>query len=702
MNYLHKPLYFFNHFPRAPFRYSLLIATALNAQSTLTYAQSAPELLETLVVTGEQHSSSALERQVIIKQAEDFAVGARLDPAELLQTIPGVQVDSRTNYAQDTRISMRGFGARSAFGVRGIDLQVDGIPMSTPDGQGQLASVMLDNIESVQVLRGPIAALYGNGAGGVIALQTAAPVTNQVGLGVTAGDPGLQRQTLRGDWRQGALAARVQLANTEVDGERPHSSAERRQGSAQFYYTINNQVDIILKHERSRDPLLQDPLSLRPEEWRANPRQTNPMAEAFNTHKTVEHEQTSLNLRDTQGATRWQTSLWQGERDITQYLGFGGEGISGSGGVIDLARDFAGASGNVSRSFNVLSMPADVSIGIELAQTEDRRRGFVNDNGIAGDLRRNELGGVDSRDVYALLQLAPTAELSLFSGVRQSRLEMEVDDYFVVPSNPDDSGTRDYRENAYAFGANYQLGDHWDLFASRGRGYETPTLTEMAYSSNVVKTNNDNGFNFALDVAVNHQTELGLKYQPTAQAEIGLTYFSIDSQNEIVVDLSKDGRTSYRNAAATEREGFELLGRYAFGDHWRLEASAQFIDAIYSAGELDGNHLPGVAREQYQVSLQWLPFGNDALQLATSMQERARVYSSDDNAVHAPAYHTFDLSAQGDYLFGQLTVGWWLKVANVSDENYVGSVVVNQANGRAFEPALGRNLVAGFILQQGF
>ncbi len=636
-----------------------------------------------------------LSSQVMVNIAEDFPPGSRMDPAELLQTLPGIQVDSRSNYAQDTRISLRGFGARSAFGVRGIDLQVDGVPMSTPDGQGQLASVMLDNIDNVQVLRGPIAALYGNGAGGVIALQTVAPTKNQLGAGVITGDPGLQRQTVSGDWRQGAAAARLQLANMAVDGERPHSRAKRQQGAVQLYYTVR-ELDISLKHERSDDPLLQDPLSLRPDEWRSNPHQTNPIASDFDTRKSVQHQQTSFSLRDDQGATRWQTSFWQGERAITQYLGFSGDGISNSGGVVDLSRDFAGANATITRYFTLFAVPADISLGLELAQTEDRRRGFVNNHGVAGDLRRDELGKVDGRDTYALLQIAPVVDLSLYAGVRESRLAMEVDDYFIVAGNPDDSGTRDYHENAYAFGMNYQLTDHWDIFASRGRGYETPTLTEMAYRRE------GSGLNIALDPAVNYQREWGINYRPLAGTEFTITQFAINSHNELVVDQSIGGRTSYRNAAATEREGVEVLGRYNPGNHWRLQASAQLIDALYSSGEWRGKQLPGVARAQYQLGLQWLPFANEYLILGVSAQQRAKIFTADDNAVYAPAYRTVDLHLQGNYVVDQMRFGWWMKMANASDENYVGSVVVNQANGRAFEPALGRNLMAGVSLQQEF
>ncbi|HSX83845.1 MAG TPA: TonB-dependent receptor plug domain-containing protein, partial [Cellvibrio sp.] len=432
-----------------------ILGAAFIASPNISYAQAAPELLETLLVSGTRTSVPDLGSQLLIKTKEDFAIGARIDPAELLQIIPGVQVDSRTNYAQDTRISLRGFGARSAFGVRGIELQVDAIPMSTPDGQGQLGSVMLDNIGSAQVLRGPIAVLYGNGAGGVIALQTAVPEASSVGVGLNGGDPGLARQTLNGEWRNENLALRAQFANSIIDGERPHSRAERQQAGVQFFYTTATDLDVILKHDYSDDPLLQDPLGLTPEQWREDPWQLNAAAELFDTRKIVGHQQTSISLRDSAGATRWQTGLWQGERDIEQYLGFAGDAIASSGGVVDLARDFSGVSGTITHSLDFFNVPTEISVGAELSQMQDHRRGYVNDFGTAGDLRRDETGDVQSRDIYSLLHLNPAEKLTLYAGARVTNLDIDVVDSFIVNGNPDDSGARDYRENSYALGANY-------------------------------------------------------------------------------------------------------------------------------------------------------------------------------------------------------------------------------------------------------
>ncbi|PUA29350.1 MAG: iron transporter [Cellvibrio sp. 79] len=653
--------------------------------SITSNAEKIPAPLETLVIYGSQPDQWKLERQSIINTQAGFSVGARLDPAELLTTIPGVQVDSRTNYAQDTRISLRGFGARSAFGVRGIDLLVDGIPMSTPDGQGQLSSVMLDTVTAAQVLRGPLASLYGNSSGGVISLQTSAPERSLLSVAGTSSDQGLERYQMQGDFRQGDFALRGQLADTRLDGDRPHSAAEREQAAVQLFYNIADDLDLRVKHEQSDDPLLEDPLGLTPEQWHADPWQKNSLAETYNTRKSIKHQQTSISLREEDGATRWQTSLWQGKRDITQYLGFVGDGIAGSGGVVDLARDFAGGSATVTRSAALFSMPIELSVGAEMAQMEDRRRGYVNNLGVAGDLRRNELGEVSSRDLYSLIQLNPVQQFTIYSGVRRTWLDVAVDDYFIVPGNPDDSGARDYREHSYAFGGNYQFDNYWEIFASTGRGYETPTLTEMAYSANAT------GLNIQLEAAINRQHQWGLQYHQENQLQVSLTHFIINTENEIVVDQSVNGRTSFRNAAETEREGVELFARFTLNELWQLQASAQSMQADYSAGQWDGKQLPGVAREQYQVGVEWLPLGSKLLQVNLTAQHRSRIFTADNNQVAAPGFHTMDFSIQGEYAIQSWGINWWLKLANLSDENYVGSVVVNQSNGRAFEPALGRN-----------
>src|SRR5690606_28684473 len=315
-------------------------------------------------------------------------------------------------------VTLRGFGARSAFGVRGIDLQVDGVPLTTPDGQGQLSSVALDSVQSVEVLRGPIAALYGNGAGGVIALQSAAPTRNEAGVRVLGGENSMNRSAFHGQWHEENIGARVHVSNFTTDGDRPHSSAERQHAGAQFYYTHTNGIEAVVRVDSSRDPLLEDPLGLTPAQWRDDPRQNNTLAELFNTRKSVSHRQVSLSLRQAQGEGRWQTSLWRGAREITQYLGFAGDAPASAGGVVNLQRDFYGVNGNYSRDFSLGSTLLTATLGAELANMDDRRRGNVNNFGAPGDLRRDELGEVESRDLYTILQWQPVERWQIFGGAR--------------------------------------------------------------------------------------------------------------------------------------------------------------------------------------------------------------------------------------------------------------------------------------------
>lgn len=665
-----------------------------NASAEMTSAATVMPLESLLVVGSPTTENIALTSGRMQIEAGSQLPGLRLDSAELLQGLAGVQADSRSNYAQDTRVTLRGFGARSAFGVRGVDLLVDGVPLSTPDGQGQLSSVFLDEITAVEVIRGPLAALYGNGAGGVINLQTQAPVESLLSARVQAGEDNLARQSITGQWRQDNLAARLQASALATDGARPHASAEREQVGAQGYYIGNAGLEAIVRVDTSHDPLLEDPLGLTEAQWQEDPNQTNPLAEAFNTRKAVTHRQASVTLRQAQGSERWQTSLWRGTREITQYLAF--TGATSAGGVVDLARDFYGLNGHYTQDFTLFGTAASVTLGAEVASSEDRRRGYVNNFGVAGALRRDELDEVTGRDLYTLVQWRPSTNWNLYGGLRHSDLRFSVEDYFVMEDGQDDSGERDFADESWAMGASYNLSSTWSLFASVGRGFETPTQTEMAYS------NDTSGLNLDLKPSHNRQQEVGMRYRAGEIAELAVTLFGVDSTDEIVVDQSVGGRTTYHNAAATERQGIELSGNLVLDEAWSARLNANFLQADYAEGEWQGNQLPGVAQQNHYLQLTWQPWWDERFALAFAARYRSRVATGDDNQTFAPAATTADLALSSQYDLGDWRCYLWLKLANLTDERYVGSVIVNQGNGRSFEPAPARNASGGVELTYAF
>lgn len=648
--------------------------------------------IETLVVIGER--SNDLVAGAHILDADELQPGSRADAAELLQGIAGVQADSRSNYAQDTRITLRGFGARAAFGVRGLDLQIDGIPLSMPDGQGQFSGAVLDGVNRVSVLTGPMAALYGNGAGGVINLTTAVPERNFVSLSTTAGEDNLARHHVLGEFRNGELAARFQASRLTTDGNRPHAGAEREQLGAQIYYQLDNGIQTQYRFDKEDAPLLEDPLGLTEAQWQADPYQLNSSAEFFNTRKSIDHQQHALSFRQERGEQRWQVALWQGDRHIQQYLAQRGDALSNSGGVVDLNRSFHGGNANYTWDFNLLDKTVNFTLGSEWSSMDDTRNGFVNDAGVAADLRRNELDQASNRDVYALLQWHAADKWEWLLGTRRSRVELSVADYFIIPAkNADDSGERLFNKTSESIATRYAVNSDLSIHAAFGSGFETPTLTEMAY------TNGDQGFNNLLEAATNRQHEVGMDYE-NKNINASLTGFMINTKDELVVDQSINGRTTYVNATETRRKGIEFSGRYDLNPQWNLRVALNYLRAVYSQGQFENLQLPGVAKTNHYAQLNWIALPNDLLKFSLNINRRAQVATNDNNQIKAPAYTVYDLSASGKWSFNVqteqgLVTEWWIKLANLSDENYVGSVIVNQSNGRSFEPASGRNLVAG-------
>ena len=676
------------------------IAALIGLSSVFTHAVQAQTGIDTLVVTGTRDRDTVTGGQLL--NTEQQLPGGRADVAELLQGVNGLQTDSRSNYAQDTRITLRGFGARSAFGVRGLELQIDGIPLSMPDGQGQFSGAVLDGVTRIDVLTGPVAALYGNGAGGVINLRSYAPQKNYLSADTTAGEDGFARHHVLGEFRDAELAVRVQASKFTADGNRPHAEAERKQFGAQVYYTLDNGVQAQYRFDKEDSPLLQDPLGLSPAQWRVDPYQTNSSAELFNTRKTISHQQHAFSLRQEEGAQRWQVALWQGDRHIQQFLvqqynAQNEVALANSGGVVDLNRQFSGGNGNYTWDLQLMERPLSFTLGGEWSSMDDTRKGYINESGIQGDLRRDELGEADNRDGYAIVQWQASNALSFLLGARQSHLQLSVDDYFIIPTkNADDSGEKTFNHNSATLSTRYKINEHFSVHGALGSGFETPTLTELAY------TNNDEGFNSSLDAATNRQQEIGLDFN-YEKVNVELTAFSIKTRDELVVDRSKDGRTTYLNASETKRNGVELNSDFTLSTNLDARIALNYLDATYTRGQFASLDLPGVATLNHYAQINWLPFSNDLLRIGLSVVHRSEVATSDTNEIKAPSYTTADIAVSGLFqCVGELKTQWWIKSANITDKKYVGSVIVNQTNGRAFESASGRNLSAGVKLAYEF
>ncbi len=665
-------------------------------------AQSDQELTP-VVVTATRVEQRGFDLPVAIDVVERSALQEqrRIGVSEVLDRIPGTVVMNRGTFAQEEQIVIRGFGARSQFGVRGIRLLADGIPASTPDGQGGSGLFDLESAERIEVLRGPFSALYGNHSGGVVQIFTEngarPPTWTAEGSG---GSFGSWRAATKASGAWDSLDAVVSLSRSETDGYRDWSAARKDQLNAKLRYAPQASTLVTIVANRLDQPDNLDPLGLTTAQMAANRRQANPAALAFRTRRDLENSQAGLIVEhELEQERSIRLVAYSGERSNQQFLAFSGVGATSSGGVSAFERSFWGLGLRYTQRTGHLRL----STGFDHERSYDRRKGYVNDDGVRGALRRDEDDRVGQTGIYVQGEWTPTPGWSLHGGLRHSRVAFDSNDRYVLGVNPDDSGSASYSAWTPTAGVVYRINDSVNVYASVGRSFETPTFIELAY-----RPGGTTGLNFELQPSISRHAEVGIKAKlgPHTHAEAAL--FRIDTRKEIVVDSNVGGRTSYRNAGDTRRIGIEAtLGtRIATDFSFLLAASwldARFRDAFASsAGGVDsGNRIPGVPQSTVLAELAWHP-SSHGFSAAVEGRWSGRIEVDDRNTEAADSYLVANLRAGLEQHAGAWKFRQFVRIENVFDKQYAGAVYVNDGNGRYYAPASGRGWVMGLRATRSF
>ena len=622
--------------------------------------------------------------------------------SESLSGVPGLQINNRQNYAQDLQLSVRGYGARSTFGLRGVRLYVDGIPATMPDGQGALSHIDISSLERVEVLRGPYSALYGNSAGGVISMYTETPTGRPtVEGGYAVGSNGQKRLSAKatGQTAQG-LSYVLSASRYLTDGYRDHSAADRNVVNAKLSTAIGDDSRLTIV-ANSMESSAQDPQGLTWDQWQANPRQASSVAERFNTRKTLKQSQVGATYERRLSAEHSVSlAAYAGHRSMEQYQSIpdtAQRAAGHAGGVIDMSRDYAGVDARWTGRFSNAPVPVTVTAGLAIDSVKEDRQGYENfigsQVGVKGALRRNEDNTVTSVDPYvqATWQLAPA--WSLGTGLRYSHVKFESDDRYIRAGNPDDSGSVTHSQALPVVSLSYQLSPEKTVYASVGRGFETPTFAELSY-----RTGSIGGLNLDLQPSASTQYEVGYRERLTGAVKGGWSaaVFQSRTSDEIVSAGSSNGRTSYRNAGDTRRQGLELQADLRLAPQWKLQAAYTYLDASFrqaSGNAAAGNMLPGLSKQHltlgldYDITSEW--------RVGVSAEHMGKIYVNDTNSESAPAYTVAAASVGYRKVMGPWTLRAFARVDNLFDRKYVGSVIVNDGNNRYFEGAPGRQWMTG-------
>ena len=710
---------------------AFLLTPLFLLQPALSYAQSTVPQSSTdspsegsLMVIKQRSGLSELDTPaaVSVVSGDDLRNStAQVNLSESLGSVPGLQIQNRQNYAQDLQLSVRGFGSRSMYGVRGVRVYVDGIPATMPDGQGQTSNIDINSIDKVEVLRGPYSALYGNASGGVVNIDTqtgSQPTT--LTAGTYFGSYGSWRNSVKasGSTGDGTHAGDVNYtisgSRFTTNGYRDHSGTQKNLGNAKLGVRIDD-VSTLTLMLNSVSVDANDPGGLTRAEWKDNPRQS-PRGDTYNTRKSLDQTQVGLRYqREMSENDQLTLTTWHGERHTTQYQSIPvavQKNPAYPGGVIVLERKYSGIDTRWKHQDQIGSVPFSVIGGLDYETMTERRQGFQNyviDNGTTelgekGEQRRNEKNVMWNLDPYLQTSWDLTSKWTLDAGMRYSTVSFDSTDYYVTAGNGDDSGSKRYHKLLPMGSLNYAVTDAWNVYLSAGRGFETPTINELSYRS---VDGSQTGLNLGLKPSTSDTVELGSKTR-IGYGLLTAAVFQTNTDNELVVEDSSNGRSVYKNAGKTRRQGVEMSFDQQFAENWQMKMAWTYLDATYRNSTCDdsgsctpsGNRLPGVAKNMGYASLAWAP--EQGWHAGADVRYMGSIQADDENDAKAPSYTVVGLSTGYKFGWDKWSLDLFSRVDNLFDKAYVGSVIVNEGNGRYYEPAPGRNYGVGASLSYSF
>jgi iron complex outermembrane receptor protein len=633
--------------------------------------------------------------------------GAQVNLSDVLAAVPGVVALNRNNYAQDVQISIRGFGARSAFGVRGIRIITDDIPATIPDGQGQTSTVSMTSTERIEVLTGPLAQLYGNSSGGVIQTYTReAGEQPEFRNQVMVGSYGMTRTDWQMSQRSGNVGIVADYSTFGINGYRDNSDARRQQLNSVI--TVDSKPDTRVKLIVNilDMPYAKDPTGLNASDASTKPTSVNSLTLLNGAQKTVSHNQMGVVVDHRfSSELNAKARIYSGNRETLQYQAGTSTSTPTKATWVGLNRDFDGFGLQLNGKATLSpTQRMDWVIGFDQDHSVEQRQGGATQSGVkTSGLTRNESNEAINNDYFAQANWHLSDRWTLTTGARSSEVVLSSVNQCLDSgcTAKGDSGSATYKATSPVFGVTWHARDNLNIYLNQGKGFETPTLSETAYQNST----NTGGFN--LQASKSEHLELGSKWLPSATSRVDAAWFHIKTDNEIAVD-SSSGNTTYKNVGKTVRDGVELSGRTLLNANWRTQASYNYINATYQegfAGIPVGNSLPSVPARQLFSSIQWsekgfaLPGKKPALgtELSLDWMARSQIWATDLNTTGSSAagFGTLNARARQRYQVGEARIEAFVGIDNITNKEMIGSVIINQKASRYFEPGLPRTWVLG-------
>ncbi|WP_036301950.1 TonB-dependent receptor family protein [Methylotenera sp. L2L1] len=691
---------------------TLGISHHVRAEEAITHKITTSPVVVT--ATRVEQNSFDLPVAIDVVESKDLHDGQlQMTLSESLIRVPGITAQNRTNQSQDPQISSRGFGSRSSFGVRGVRVYVDGIPLTMPDGQGQPGVVDLSMVKSVEVMRGPFSALYGNSSGGVIQMLTKdAPKTTEIDGTAMFGSYGTKRQILEAAGTAEKIEYIVNTSNFETDGYRDFSSGKKQQATAKFKINISDDTKLTTLvnwfEQEAQDPIGLD----RARAFNSSTRDdVVPAAKFANTSVKRDHTQIGFNFEHAFNQNNKISLIpYVGNRKNAQILTTTPTATSRgatSARLSEIDREFYGMDARWDNNGMLAHMPYNFTLGLTYGESKDNRldTNILSLGATVSTPNRNEANISKNFDQYIQGRLAVTEKLDLHAGARHTKVKLEVKDKLLT-LNGDNSGSVEYQKTTPVIGAIWKVTPTFNLFANFGKGFETPTFIEAAFDN--VATGVASKPNLLLNPSESNNFEIGAKTFIADNTQVNFNIFRITTKDEIITNQTNAGRSTFINANDTKRTGAELSISSEYDNNLSSFLSYSLLNAKFDSDFVtasgtniqSGNRIPGTYKTQLYGEIAWkyAPLG---FRTAFEGRYNSKVYVNDVNTESAPSYTIFNIRAGFEQALGKWQLKEYLRVENLFDKEYIGSVRINDAN-IPFEPAAGRNYLIGLNARYKF
>ena len=662
---------------------SILSVFALLILSETIWSQSdsVSQVVENVVVSATRISTSAEQVPIAIsryKADEVQSIRQQLSLQEYIAAVPGLFSLNANNYAQDLRISIRGFGARASFGIRGIKIIVDGVPETTPDGQGQIDNLNLGIIDNIEVIRGPASSLYGNASGGVIQINTLDHVDQPfVELGTAFGAFGMQQyQASIGKSMDSGTTVIAQGSYNTGNGYRDNSGYKNWNFNGHVNHKFQNKAKLIFNLNYSDSPQADDPGGVNLEDRNSNPSAARDRNVMLRAGEAISQFKASSSY-----------NLPLGENGELSAYGYGAtRSFDGFipvefGGSIELDRTYYGVGANYQIKSIGKTSVNKLQFGVDINSQDDTRLRFMNNGGVRGD-EVSFMNDIFTALGFYIIDQFEVGSLLISGGLRYDRNSISSDSRVLGVG--DAMTSLDYNSLNPSLGITFKSTDNSAFFGNYSRSFETPSLSELFFNPT-----GGPGLNTELNPQIANSFELGYRYF-NDRFSVEAVLYRVNTQDDLVPFQLEDlpELTFFRNAGKTKRQGIEVSGQLRLVNSLVVQSSYTYSDFSYedfvaSGTDFSGNVLPGVPKHNFVLSIK----NNSTEGLIYHIEGRvlSELFADDSNTNVSNGYTLVNAQIGYSWNVNSTMVRPYIGVNNLLNVDYNDNVRLNAFGGRHYE-----------------